>query len=250
MPVIIEARVDPSLAALPTAIDIIAQGVNSGTRAINRQVLDNMYSTASSVFENSIVRPATSVTAGGQSYRAGERATGNFTFGDGETFQGRLSGTGRRQEILFPIVSVADNRTDRAWRPLEFGTGPFQMPGGYWRDVSGNRVEPGEGFDDQFFPGRGDKLRASGITGKFFLTTAIEGAIEQLERAYEQLADDLSDLVVEHGIPGTARYEEYTLYRTQQVSGYTTKKGRTVAPYTRQVPVDTVVNRVFTPLDF
>jgi hypothetical protein len=246
----ITVTMDPSLSTIPTSLQIISEGVPRGTRHINKEVLRSMYRTAASIFEESILRPATSVTAGGQSYRAGSRATGNFTFGDNQTFQGVLIDNGPVQGLGFPDIQTADQRTDRAWRVLEEGTDSMRMPVGSWRDPGGNRVPWGAGSDDAFHPGGSRFVEVSGIEAKRFIQGAVDGGVEALGKAYSQLADDLSDLVVQHRVPGTYRNETFTVYKTQNVPGHTRKSGTVVKPYTRQVPVGTRSERVFIPLEF
>jgi hypothetical protein len=245
----ITVTIDPSLSVVPTSFQIISEGVPRGTRYINREVLSSMYRTAASIFEASIQRPSTSVTAGGQSYRAGSRATGNFTFGDGQTFQGEIIDNGPVQGIGFPNINVADQRTNRAWRMLEEGSDSMRIPVGTWRDPGGRTVPWGAGSDDTFHPGARRFMEASGIQAKLFIQGAIDGGVEVLGRAYSQLADDLSDLVIRHSVPGTERNQTYTIFRTQEVRGHI-RAGRPVRPYTRQVPVGSRTERVFIPLEF
>lgn len=192
MSVQVQVFQDQSLSVVPTSFQIVAEGVTRGVRAANKQALKDLYQYSAQFFEESIERPATSVTAGGRAYRAGDRATGNFTFGDSGTFKGHLFESGPVQGIGFPDIERADQRTDKAWRVLEQGTESLRMPSGFWRDAGGNRVPPTLGGDDEFHPAGGRGFReVSGITAKWFIRDAISLVREELELEYKIIGKDI-----------------------------------------------------------
>lgn len=186
---------DESLTTFSTVMQAVFEGYKKGTGKIFTTSIDLVSAQAEKNFAASILRDATSATAGGRTYRRRNRMTGRFTFGSGQTFTGsilrnlgpNISGFG------YPIVNRADQRTKRVWRGLEFGWDSMRMPKGVWRDTSGDRV----GADsfrkivggDQFFPTSAASDEVAGIEAKLFITDAFEFVVGGFtEPALRQLA--------------------------------------------------------------
>ncbi len=202
MSVQVQVFTDPSLATIPSAFQIVAEGVTRGVKAAHKEALQDLYQYSAQIFEDSIERPGTSVTAGGRSYRAGSRATGNFTFGSGGTFQGQLFESGPVQGIAYPDTARADQQTNRAWRVLEQGTASLRMPRGIWRDAGGQRVPPAAGNDDEFHPtGRGGFREVSGIQAKWFIRDSVNQVADELEQRYFDIADEVASEVGRFAAP-------------------------------------------------
>lgn len=243
MAVIVELLMDPDLSVIPTTFQLVAEGVQSGTRRANKAVLQNMYEYAEQTFAASIERPRHSKTRGGTVYRPDTRATGRFTFGSGKTFVGTIIDNGPVQGVAFPDTDRAEQITGGAWRALEFGVTSMQMPVGFWRS-GGKRVPGRQGGDDELVPtGRGT-VEVNGIEAKEFLATAAERGRGDLERAYEELATRVARSAATHQVPGYFRNVTRTVYVEQRVSGYTTKSGRSVQSYIRSIP-KTIVEQVW-----
>jgi hypothetical protein len=76
-----------------------------------------------------IIHREVSPTVGGKTYRPWARMTGRFL---PSTFKVRLLNEGRNNEVQgfgFPDVQLADQKTNGAWRALEFGSGPQSEAG-------------------------------------------------------------------------------------------------------------------------
>lgn len=232
----VEVIVDPDFAVVPSSFAIVAEGVEAGTRSIHEQALRKLYSQAQKNFSARIERPKFSATRGGTVYRPESRATGTFTFGPNGAFRGNLISNGPVQGLSFPDESHADAATKGAWRALEFGTASVTMPVGYWRDAGGSRVPPGQGGDDELVPGSRKMVEVGGIDAKEFISDAVYTVADDIEKAYQRLADEVARDAVTHSVPGQYREVTRTIYVDQRVSGYTTKTGRVVESYIRRVP--------------
>lgn len=203
---------DESLTVVSTTFQVINEQFKAGTRTIHRDAINLISLNAKRNFRNSIEREDHSVTLGGSdAYPRRTRASGKFTFGPGATFTGSLlrnlgpniSGFG------YPNIKRAEERTNGAWRALEFGRPAFTMPPGFWigerqsRDARGRfgpnrRMAVRERFKpiyDAFAPHpRGiPTLEARGIEAKQFITTAFEYVVERfVEPEYQRLAEKVA----------------------------------------------------------
>jgi hypothetical protein len=153
--------------------------------------LGNIVKKSRGLFRDRIIRPRESSTLGGFTYRPGDRATGRFTFGDQGAFKGVVFDIGDQQGFGFPEIPVADAKTDKAWRALEYGlpANRHRMPKGIWLNEAGQRVgDKAEG--GIFQPLRGQPAvtgHASGITEKRFIRDAWEEGTKNLPREYKAL---------------------------------------------------------------
>ncbi len=192
-----------------TTMQAVARNFRGKVGKINLEAIRKISEEAEKNFAASILRPETSVTAGGTTYRAtstparGEggrligrkgasRVSGRFTFGPGKTFTGSLLKNQRNVTGFgYPIVARADRITKKVWRGLEFGWPSMRMPTkGIWRDSSGQRVTSRSPGGDAFFPAGPSERRVAGIEAKLFITNAFSTVVNNfVEPAYRQAAE-------------------------------------------------------------
>ncbi len=196
MVVEVRLRMDPGFSHFATMFQIVAEGVDTGTSQLHEEGLELSYTLAQENFENSIKRPAFSDTAGGTVYRPGSRATGKFTFGVGQTFEGETFDRPNQRGFGFPKEDQADAATDRAWRRLEEGVTSMTMPVGFWRDASGGRVEANAGGDDELVPVNRGSRTVQGIEAKLFILRAMDVVFQKMEAAYGRLADEVVQMAL------------------------------------------------------
>lgn len=102
---------------LGTLLAAATKDLNGDINAALTRVRGSVMTRAEDYFRANILRPAESGEGAG-----GRRQTGNFTFGEGATFESReVSISPENRGFGFPDVSRADGRTDGVWRALEFG---------------------------------------------------------------------------------------------------------------------------------
>lgn len=102
---------------LGTLLAAATKDLNGDIDAALTRVRGSVMTRAEDYFRADTKRPAESGEGEG-----GRRQTGNFTFGDGATFESReVSISPENRGFGFPDVSRADTRTRGVWRALEFG---------------------------------------------------------------------------------------------------------------------------------
>lgn len=102
---------------LGTLLAAATKDLNGEINAALVRVRGDVMTRAEDYFRANIKRPAESGEGEGS-----RRQTGNFTFGEGSTFESReVSISPENRGFGFPDVSRADTRTGGIWRALEFG---------------------------------------------------------------------------------------------------------------------------------
>ncbi len=102
---------------LGTLLAAATKDLNGSIDAALVRVRGDVMNRAEDYFRAETKRPAESGEGAG-----GRRQTGNFTFGEGATFESReVSISPENRGFGFPDVSRADSRTSGVWRALEFG---------------------------------------------------------------------------------------------------------------------------------
>lgn len=163
-----------------------------------------LYRRAEEIFKERIGRPpyarvdrtAVSASLGGVRYRPDSRATGRFTFGPNGAFQARVfaENNGLIQGIGFPVRSIADARTDNAWRALEYGMSSVRMPRGVWLGIDGNYASRREASAEWpiFRPirNRAD-IRGGPIRAKLFLKDAFQEMVQRMPEDYQVIVDEV-----------------------------------------------------------
>jgi hypothetical protein len=172
----------------------------------------DLYRLAEGYFTAEVRRP----TSSGD--RSGERMTGRFTFGSGQTFQASVieDKANTVYGIGFPKVDVADARTDFVWRALEFGlpgtehgSASPEGPQGFHRLPASFHWDPATGRGARLVLGRDpkDRFRKKGARntrvrrknvdrgagfeaknrGQGFIRPAMRDMSRQLPREYSRL---------------------------------------------------------------
>lgn len=182
------------LTQIPTAYQAVSEGVKRRMSGVHREAIKRMNSAAEQNFRDSIIRPDTSSTISNVRYRPRVRATGRFSFGTHSTFRGKLIDEKTVQGFGYPDMERADQRTDFAWRALEFGLDSIKMPDYLWKNAVGVRVgsdqrSPG---GDYFTPKRGSAARptSSRIKEKRFIRDAFDNTVvPYMNEAYVRILD-------------------------------------------------------------
>ncbi len=199
------------LTVFETTMQAVAESFAGNVDKINREAIRKISTTAEKNFAASILRPATSKTKRGTTYRAAqgssatrgaggrftgsrraERVSGKFTFGPNKTFTGSLFKKGLNVKGFgYPIVGRADQRTKRVWRGLEFGWDSMRMPSrGHWRAADGKRLSTTRSLGgDAFFPAGPADKQVEGIAAKLFITKAFKLVVKTfVEPGYQEAA--------------------------------------------------------------
>lgn len=198
-----------NLTVYETTMQALATNFRGKLRKVNDEAIRKISEEAEKNFAESILRPETSATLGGASYRStssasrgeggrltgrrgSKRVSGNFTFGPGKTFTGALLKNKGPHVTGFgyPIVARADKATKRVWRGLEFGWKSMKMPTGVWRDAEGNKVSTRSPGGDAFFPAGPIERTVAGIEAKLFITKAFDTVFKGfVEPKYREAAE-------------------------------------------------------------
>lgn len=191
-----------SLLRFKSAYNAAIEDTTRSLRGVHTNAIKKLYARSEQLFRErtgrppytSVDRTSTSATHGGTQYRRQARATGRFTFGPGRTFRGNLinENNGLITGVGYPIMSVADARTDGAWRALEFGMSFIRMPAGVWRDFAGNIAptrEPSSAYPVFTPTSRVARPRRSFILDKRFLRDAFDQVVNELDGDYQRIVD-------------------------------------------------------------